>query len=114
MVVIKLPWPPSINTYWRRNGSRYFISKAGMDFRARCISLCSKHSGLFAKEVKVSMLIEAYPPDRRKRDLDNILKPILDGLTHAKVYADDSQVDKLTVWRCLPLTGELVITIATA
>ncbi|HAJ6400680.1 TPA: crossover junction endodeoxyribonuclease [Escherichia coli UMEA 3252-1] len=24
-----LPYPPTVNTYWRRRGSTYFVSKAG-------------------------------------------------------------------------------------
>ncbi|NBW22487.1 MAG: RusA family crossover junction endodeoxyribonuclease, partial [Caulobacteraceae bacterium] len=38
----------------------------------------------------VRVVIEAFPPDRRKRDLDNILKSLLDALTHAGVWEDDS------------------------
>jgi len=62
--------------------------------------------------------ITAYPPDRRKRDLDNIPKSILDALTHANVWGDDSQVDDLRITRghvvkqgavaitITPMTGE--------
>lgn len=111
-ITIKLPWPPSANTYWRRNGGRYFISKAGMDFRASVLSCCWDYKGSYPKDIKLQVLIEAYPPDKRRRDLDNILKGLLDALQFATVYQDDSQIDKLTVWRCLPLDGSIVVTIA--
>ena len=114
MVVVKLPWPPSVNTYWRRNGGRYFISAAGVAFRKEVERICQKHYGLFEATQKLSVLIEAYPPDKRRRDLDNICKGVLDSLAHAKVYEDDSQIDKLTVWRCMPLLGEIVVTIDVA
>jgi len=39
-------------------------------------------------------------PDRRKRDLDNLLKCPLDALHHAKIICDDSQIDKITISRC--------------
>ena len=39
-------------------------------------------------------------PDRRKRDLDNILKALQDSLQAAGVYKDDCQIDLLTVKRC--------------
>ena len=39
------------------------------------------------------------PPDLRRRDLDNLLKPTLDALQHAGVYEDDSQVDLLMTRR---------------
>ncbi len=43
--------------------------------------------------------MDVYPPDRRRRDLDNVLKALLDSLAHAKVYEDDSQIDVLVVDR---------------
>ena len=39
--------------------------------------------------------MDAFPPDRRRRDLDNLQKPLLDALQHAGVYEDDSQIDLL-------------------
>jgi crossover junction endodeoxyribonuclease RusA len=44
--------------------------------------------------------MDAFPPDRRRRDLDNILKASLDSLTHAHIYADDELIDVLIVRRC--------------
>ena len=46
--------------------------------------------------------MDAFPPDRRRRDLDNLLKPALDALQHAGVYEDDSQVDWLVARRRAP------------
>ncbi len=43
--------------------------------------------------------ILVYPPDRRARDLDNLGKALLDALTKAGVYGDDSQIDHLTFAR---------------
>ena len=43
--------------------------------------------------------IEAFPPDKRKRDLDNILKSLLDSLTHAGVWEDDSQIEDLRIYK---------------
>jgi crossover junction endodeoxyribonuclease RusA len=43
--------------------------------------------------------MDAFPPDRRRRDLDNIQKPVLDALEHAGVYEDDSQIDLLVTCR---------------
>ncbi|EJF7956199.1 RusA family crossover junction endodeoxyribonuclease, partial [Escherichia coli] len=28
-----LPYPPTVNTYWRRRGSTYFISEEGKRYR---------------------------------------------------------------------------------
>jgi Holliday junction resolvase RusA-like endonuclease len=48
-------------------------------------------------------------PDRRRRDVDNLLKSLLDGLGHAGVYEDDSQIQDLRIsWQC-DENDELVI-----
>ena len=51
--------------------------------------------------------IEAFMPDRRRRDLDNLLKGLLDSLTHAGVWEDDNQVVDLRI-RKAPTIGGMV------
>ena len=96
-----LPWPPSVNTYWRHVGSRVLLSREGRDYRRRVAN------ELFAQKARhmtgrLAVVVCLDPPDRRKRDIDNPLKAILDALQHAGLYADDSQVDWLSVRRREP------------
>jgi crossover junction endodeoxyribonuclease RusA len=42
--------------------------------------------------------IQAFRPDRRRRDLDNLLKAILDSLTHAGVMQDDALIEDLRIY----------------
>jgi crossover junction endodeoxyribonuclease RusA len=112
LVNVTLPWPPSVNQYWRRNGATYFISKKGNEFRAHTVILCHKFKGLFRPEEKLSIVIEAYPPDKRRRDLDNVLKSLLDSLQHAGVYEDDYQIDSILITRQPQLNGCLDITLS--
>jgi crossover junction endodeoxyribonuclease RusA len=49
--------------------------------------------------------MDAFPPDRRRRDLDNTLKAVCDSLAHVGVYEDDSQIDVLTVRRAQVVAG---------
>ncbi|EQB2004311.1 RusA family crossover junction endodeoxyribonuclease, partial [Escherichia coli] len=44
-------------------------------------------------------------PDKRRRDLDNILKAPLDALTHAGLLIDDEQFDEINIVRGLPVPG---------
>jgi crossover junction endodeoxyribonuclease RusA len=111
MVTLELPWPPSANTYWRRNGSRYFVSKKGIDFRNDVILLARNEKGAFEKEDRLQIIIDAFPPDRRRRDLDNIFKALCDSLQHAGVYHDDCQIDEIQIRRISSLKGKVIVNI---
>lgn len=45
--------------------------------------------------VPVGMTIRACPPDKRRRDLDNIVKPLGDLLEHSGVLKNDSLIHEL-------------------
>lgn len=60
---------------------------------------CVRESKVTRVSGPVSVDIVAYMPDRRRRDLDNILKSLLDSLTHAGVWDDDDQVHDLRIRR---------------
>ncbi len=109
MIIIELPWPPSANTYWRRNGSRYFISTKGQHYRTSAGWTCHKFRKHFSANMRLKISIDAYPPDKRKRDLDNLFKSVLDSLQYATVFVDDSQIDELAIRRMPEREGRLVI-----
>ena len=48
---------------------------------------------------RLEVNVDAYPPDRRRRDIDNLLKPILDVLQDYGLFLDDEQVDVLRIRR---------------
>jgi crossover junction endodeoxyribonuclease RusA len=101
-ITLELPYPPSVNHYWRRVGARTLISREGRRFRARvCARLALRSGGPLSGRVAVH--VTAHPPDRRRRDLDNAMKALLDALAHGGVYEDDGQVDRIEIER-----GELV------
>ena len=103
-VVMTLPWPPTVNTYWRSVGGRVLISKNGREYRQAVAELAAAEDWPKFGAQRVSVRIEAWMPDKRRRDLDNLLKSLLDSLTHAGVLDDDSQIDWLAIWRA-PLIG---------
>jgi len=55
--------------------------------------------GVIALEGRLAVHITLFPPDRRKRDVDNILKALLDACEHAGCYESDSQIDELHIVR---------------
>lgn len=59
-----------------------------------------------------SVYILARPPDRRKRDLDNLFKPILDSLVDYGAIPDDSMIDNLRIERLSPVKeGQIEVSI---
>ncbi len=48
---------------------------------------------------RLAICIDVYPPDKRARDLDNLLKITLDSLESAKFFENDSQIDKIIMER---------------
>jgi crossover junction endodeoxyribonuclease RusA len=99
MFEVELPYPPSINHYWRRVGHRTLISREGRRFRARVLAI------LAALRVEpmtgpLHVEVDLHPPDRRRRDIDNVQKALLDALQHGGAYADDGQIDRLVLTRC--------------
>lgn len=100
-IVLELPFPPSVNTYYSVARGRKILSAKGRLFKAMCV--LPEFARLKLKD-DISVTIILSMPDKRKRDIDNYVKAVLDVLTENEVYLDDSQVKLLTVWN----TGEVV------
>ena len=98
-IILRLPYPPSVNRYWRRLGNRTILSRAAREFRSRVKDLWYVQKWVYRREslgsalVQVSLMI--HPPDNRRRDLDNVLKAVLDAIEAAGIIEDDSQVRRL-------------------
>lgn len=99
-LAITLPWPPSVNHYWEQRGAMRFLSRRALAFRREVKHLFweTKHPGFGGIE-RLSLTILLFPPDKRRRDVDNIIKSTSDSLQHAGVFEDDFQIDVLHVER---------------
>lgn len=109
MINLSLPYPPTVNHYYRHVGYKTLISEAGREYRktiAKLVLTADRSKLPLAGDLE--MTIEVYPPDKRRRDLDNILKSLFDALEKARVYNNDSQIAKLHVIRCNVVTNGLV------
>nr|WP_299241427.1 RusA family crossover junction endodeoxyribonuclease [uncultured Halomonas sp.] len=105
MVELMLPFPPSTNTYYRAPSKgplagRHLMSAKGRAFRQQAVTaIVAQHRGEVTY-ARLSMHVTLYPPDRRKRDIDNHLKALADAVTHAgNIWVDDEQIDRLIVER---------------
>ena len=103
MASFKLDYPPSINTYWRTNYrvNRTYLSDKGRKYKDTQVQkMWEQDVPRGTPEARYEVLIDAHMPDYRKRDIDNIVKPILDCMEEHGVICDDEQVDILIVRRC--------------
>ena len=102
----ELPYPPSLNSYYRHARSMVLISAEGRKYRALIKALLI---GRFVPvKGNVSFKVDVYPPDARRRDLDNLFKCMFDSLTHAGIWEDDSQVKRINAEMRDPIQGGLV------
>ena len=94
---ILLPYPPSLNSNWRQG--------KGRTHKSTKYTLWIVDAGYALNQQRPPHLsppyiveIAAGRPDKRKRDLDNLIKPVLDLLTSHGVICDDSEIEHLTIY----------------
>ena len=104
-----LPWPPSVNHYWRNFRGRMVIGERGRAYRRDAIaSIRQQRIPADGVGGPLSVRVHAFPPDRRRRDLDNLQKALLDAVVAAGVIEDDSNIDELQVVRGKVQSGGMV------
>ncbi|MEX1232512.1 MAG: RusA family crossover junction endodeoxyribonuclease [Planctomycetaceae bacterium] len=109
--VLEVPFPPSINHYWRRVGSRTLISRSGRAFRQSVCDLLSERQ-VRPLDGPLAVTVDVYLPDDCCRDLDNLSKSLLDALEHGHAFHDDHQIETLTLHkRAIEPPGRAVVTI---
>ncbi len=113
MLKLILPFPPSVNTYWRIHNNRILTSVVAREYRTKCDWAVMQQRGAVNLSGRLSVAVILHPPDRRKRDIDNYVKSLFDSLTRSGVWVDDELVDELHVTRggIIP-GGKVVVTIS--
>lgn len=94
----QLPWPPSANGMWRALNGRNIISERYRMWReAAGKALGAQGPSPVFGPVKVAIALS--PPDARRYDLDNRVKPILELLVASRIIrgSDHMTVREITV-----------------
>lgn len=106
-----IPYPPSVNKYWRTVYSKKVNPRTGNKKKS---VIKTKESAnyifsvtLLLRSLKLPRItgerfrleLTIFPPDNKKRDIDNICKAVLDVLQCAGIYQDDFSVYQLYVER---------------
>jgi len=99
-----LPYPPSINHYYLHTSNGVILGAKGKKYRRDVGLLLHRYRG-YCEDRRLAVTINMFPPDKRKRDIDNILKCTLDAMEHADVFVNDNQIDMLTVIRRNVVSG---------
>ena len=108
MLELELPYPPSVNHYWRMWRGRMVISTEGRAYRER-VSLMLRAANVRPVPGKLAVHVEVYPPDNRRRDLDNLQKALLDSMQHGGAFHDDSQIVWLLIEKAQNVPGGKVL-----
>ena len=102
-VALVLPFPPSVNRLWRSVRGRNILSREGREYRKAGLQQLAAQAvpkqWLWPHTGRLSVAITLHAPDKRRRDVDNYTKAVLDLLTHGGVMVDDSQIDRLLITR---------------
>ena len=113
MIELVLPFPPSANTYYRhpsagRFSGMHLISEKGRAFREAVRLICLEN-GVNPLAGRLHVNVKLFPPDKRRRDIDNMGgKALLDSLTYGGAWEDDSQIDLLHIERHYVIKGGVV------
>ncbi len=94
-----MPWPPTVNTYYAVVRGRKILSKKGRQYKVEALGWLMEQNAPKGREGAYSVSIHVRPPDKRKRDIDNLIKPLLDSLVEYGVLPDDSMVYDLRITR---------------
>lgn len=112
-VNLVLPWPPSLNRIWRAFGQRVILSKFAREYKIAAANALPTRVEPLTGRLRV--LVVLHPPEsygKRKFDIANREKCMIDTLTEQRVWLDDSQIDEITFVRAFPIAkGAAILTI---
>lgn len=102
----ELPWPPSVNQWKTPFKGRMILTKKGREYRKSAFESLDK-LGLIGRSLPESLSVELTlnPPSLRRYDCDNFAKSLLDALTYAEFWIDDSQIQVLTIMKGRKVAG---------
>lgn len=96
-----LPWPASVNALYRSVGGRVRVSEAARSWKAQAMAVLnsSRCTGVsWPLAGRLGVVIEAWSPNQRARDLDNLIKVVLDS-GNQLLWQDDAQIDDIRIVR---------------
>lgn len=96
-----LPYPSglSVNRYLVRATRQIYLNPKVKQYYREVYWLIHTYKIPSFEDRDIEVSIEIYPPTRRRMDVDNCLKVVLDALQNCGMYNNDNQIRKLTIER---------------
>jgi crossover junction endodeoxyribonuclease RusA len=115
MIQITLPFPPGVNNLFATVGKRRVRSKRYREWSSAAWLAAMQQPRPDAIQGPFIASFLVTRPDKRKRDLDGLLKAPLDFLVELGLIDDDSMAQSLTIeWLGYAKPGSVIITLEAA
>ncbi len=96
MIVLSLPYPPSLWKLYNGFGRKRHKSDEYKGWLGEAlVEIVRAKQTPIAGKFSISILVGR--PDERQRDLDNIVKPVLDALQNHKLVISDHLAESITI-----------------
>jgi len=88
MIYLSLPYPPSVNQLWRMGKGKMYLSEKYRVWKKQAMWEASLQKPNQIKG-KYRFYIQAVRPDKRRRDIDNLIKVASDLCVTIGIIEDD-------------------------
>lgn len=109
-VTLTLPYPPTTNHAYTIARGRKVKTAAARGYAQHVATLTRAQAPAttLTREHRLAVTVAVHPPDRRRRDLANVEKLVVDAVM-STLGLDDSQIDDLRLTRCERVDGGRLI-----
>ena len=99
-MTITIPFPPATgNHMWKHAGRKHYLTEKAKRYYYEVAYHVRAQNAVLGISDSIAVEVLVFPPDKRRRDLDNLWKVIGDSLTKAGVWEDDSLIEKIVLQR---------------
>jgi len=112
IIKLWLPWPPSLNHGYKIYKGRKVLSQETKKYKLDIGWEAKKFKNKKLYTEQLNFVCYLFPPDNRKRDDDNYVKFLRDGL-QGILYDDDNQIMHTDIYKgCKIFLGRVYIEIS--
>lgn len=100
-LILRLPWPPSLNRIWRAVAGRTVLAKTAREYKVRAANALPT-GRVDPLRGRLAVTLSLCPPAalrNKVHDIANREKLLCDTLTEQRVWLDDSQIDLMVIMR---------------